>query len=169
VWQAWNIDLSAVRRVEQRHQLTIGVEGAGASGVLYFDDIRLYPKAPEFVTPVDPGDANLVALYALDGNATDGSGKGNNGTVVGTGAWVTGMIGQALQFDGTSTYVDCGKGASLSLPDAVTVTAWIKNDFRRRRSQDREQPGRDHGRLQARPLYQQHPRVRDPYVRQCAR
>ncbi len=128
-WQAWNIDLSAVSGLSNVTKLTIGVEGAGASGVLYFDDIRLYPKAPEFVTPVDPGDANLVASYALDGNATDGSGQGNNGTVVGTGAWVTGMIGQALQFDGASTYVDCGKGASLNLTDAVTVTAWIKMDF----------------------------------------
>ncbi len=128
-WQAWNIDLSAVSGLSNVTKLTIGVEGAGASGVLYFDDIRLYPKAPEFVTPVDPGNANLVALYALDGNATDGSGKGNNGTVNGTGAWSAGVVGQALQFDGVGTYVDCGKDASLNLTDAVTVSAWIRMDF----------------------------------------
>ena len=39
------------------------------------------------------------------------------------------MVGQALQFNGTSNYVDCGKGASLNLTGAVTVTAWIKMDF----------------------------------------
>jgi hypothetical protein len=70
-----------------------------------------------------------VALYALDGNANDSSGKGNNGTVNGTGLWVPGVTGQALQFNGTSTYVDCGTGASLNLTDGVTITAWIKMDF----------------------------------------
>jgi len=128
-WQAWNIDLSTLSGLSRVTKLTLGVEGAGASGVVYFDDIRLYPKAPEYITPVDPGAANLVASYALDGDATDGSGRGNNGTVIGNGTWVPGMIGQALQFNGTSTYVDCGKGASLNLTDAVTVTAWIKMDF----------------------------------------
>jgi len=50
-WQPWNIDLSAVGgNLSNVTSLTIGVEGAGASGVVYIDDIRLYPKAPEFIT-----------------------------------------------------------------------------------------------------------------------
>jgi hypothetical protein len=128
-WQAWNLDLSKVGNVSSVRSLTIGIEGAGTTGTLYIDSIRLYPKAPEFITPADPGAANLVALYTLDGNANDTSGKGNNGTVNGTGSWVTGKINQALLFDGATTYVDCGSGASLNLTDAVTITAWIKMEF----------------------------------------
>jgi hypothetical protein len=128
-WQVWNLDLSKAGKVNSVRSLTIGIEGAGAQGTLYIDDVRLYPKAPAYLTPVDPGPANLVGLWTLDGNANDTSGKGNNGTVNGTVQWVPGMVNQALQCNGTSTYVDCGTGASLNLTDAVTITAWIKMDF----------------------------------------
>jgi hypothetical protein len=130
IWQAWNVDLSTVGNVSSVRTLTIGIEGAGAKGTLYIDDIRLYPKAPQFLTPVDPGKANLVGLWTLDGNANDTSGKGNNGTVTGgTASWVAGAVGQALEFTNGQTFVDCGKNASLNLTDAVTVTAWIKMGF----------------------------------------
>ena len=43
VWTQWNIDLSGVAMV---NSLTIGVEGAGAQGVLYVDDLILYRQAP---------------------------------------------------------------------------------------------------------------------------
>jgi len=42
-WLQWNIDLSSVAGLENVTQLTIGVDGASAAGVLYIDDIRLYP------------------------------------------------------------------------------------------------------------------------------
>jgi len=129
-WQAWNVDLSTVGNVSSVRSFTIGVEGAGAKGILYIDDIRLYPKAPEFVTPVDPGKANLVGLWTLDGNTNDTSGKGNNGTVTGgTANWVAGMVGQAMDFQNGQTFVDCGKGASLNLTDAITITGWIRMGF----------------------------------------
>ena len=43
-WQLWTIDLSTVGNVSNVNSLTIGVEGAGAQGVLYIDDVRLYPE-----------------------------------------------------------------------------------------------------------------------------
>jgi len=130
IWQAWNVDLSTAGNVSSVRTFTIGIEGAGAKGILYVDDIRLYPKAPQFITPVDPGKANLVGLWTLDGNANDTSGKGNNGTVTGgTATWIAGAIGQAMEFTNGQTFVDCGKGASLNLTDAVTITAWIKMGF----------------------------------------
>jgi cellulose/xylan binding protein with CBM9 domain len=49
-WQAWSIDLSAVGNVSNVSSLTIGIEGAGASGIVYIDDIRLYGKVPEDIT-----------------------------------------------------------------------------------------------------------------------
>ncbi len=57
-WQLWNIDLAAVGNVNNVSKLTIGIEGAGAEGVLYIDDIRLYP-------------------YALDASASDITGAGD--------------------------------------------------------------------------------------------
>jgi hypothetical protein len=45
-WQVWNIDLSKAGQVNRVRSLTIGVEGNGAKGLLYIDDIRLYPKEP---------------------------------------------------------------------------------------------------------------------------
>jgi len=129
-WQAWNIDLSTVGNISSVRSFTIGIEGAGAKGTLYVDDIRLYPKAPAFVTPVDPGKTNLVGLWTMDGNANDTSGKGNNGTVTGgTANWVAGSVGQAMEFTNGQTFVDCGTNASLNLTDAVTVTAWIRMGF----------------------------------------
>jgi hypothetical protein len=42
-WQAWNIDLAGVGGLQNVTSLTIGVDGASAAGMLYIDDIRLYP------------------------------------------------------------------------------------------------------------------------------
>jgi hypothetical protein len=45
-WNAWNIDLSTVgTSVAKVSSLTIGIEGSGARGIVYIDDIRLYPTA----------------------------------------------------------------------------------------------------------------------------
>ncbi len=42
-WQQWNIDLSPLDGLENVTSLTIGVDGDSAAGMLYIDDIRLYP------------------------------------------------------------------------------------------------------------------------------
>jgi len=43
-WQVWNIDLAAAGGdLSNVTSLTIGVDGAGASGMLYVDDIRVLP------------------------------------------------------------------------------------------------------------------------------
>jgi hypothetical protein len=43
-WQPWNIDLSKVGgNLSNVTTLTIGIEGPGATGVVYIDDVRLYP------------------------------------------------------------------------------------------------------------------------------
>jgi len=49
---------------------------------------------------------DLVLHWPLDGDAMDISGNGNDGTVGGTANWVAGQSGLALDFDGTSTYID---------------------------------------------------------------
>ena len=42
-WRQWSIDLSQVGDISSVRSLTIGVEDAEANGVIYVDDIRLYP------------------------------------------------------------------------------------------------------------------------------
>jgi len=42
----------------------------------------------------------LVACYHFEGNALDGSGNGNDGTVYGGVSYTTGMVGNAASFNG---------------------------------------------------------------------
>ena len=47
-WKQWNIDLAPLGAgLQNVTKLSIGIDGNGASGTLYFDDIRLYWLAPE--------------------------------------------------------------------------------------------------------------------------
>ena len=127
-WQAWNIDLTTVSgNPGSVSSLTIGIEGAGAEGVVYIDDIRLYPNEPEFVVPTEPATANLVARYAFDGNANDTSGNGFNGTVEGNATYAAGVDGQAIVLDGIRQYVVVGSvGISGDMPR--TLSGWVKAD-----------------------------------------
>ncbi len=131
-WLVWNIDLSKAGKVNSVRSLTIGIEGPGAKGTLYFDDIRLYPKTPEYITPIQPPATNLVAYYTFD-EATgtkvgDSSGKGNHGTTNGKVQWGAGKIGGAMQFDGSSGYVTIAFSESLRVLNrgsGFTLTAWF--------------------------------------------
>lgn len=109
LWQPWNIDLSVVGAgLSSVATLSIGIEGAGAKGTLYIDDIRLYPRLPELVIPAQPQATNLVARYAFDGNANDSSGNAFNGQERGGPTYGAGVAGQAMIFDGVDDYVDIG-------------------------------------------------------------
>ncbi len=126
-WQPWNIDLSAVGNVSNVRSLTIGIEGAGAMGLLYIDDIRLYPKEVEYVTPVEPDTADLVAYYAFDGDLNDASGNGYHGVANGDVAYGAGVEGQAVQLNGTDAYVSvAGVGITGAAPR--TIAGWAKAD-----------------------------------------
>jgi len=70
-WQLWNIDLSAVGNVSNVSKLTIGVEGAGANGVVYIDDIRLYPEVLEYLSPDITGAGDTVKGVPDDGDWPD--------------------------------------------------------------------------------------------------
>jgi len=133
-WQTWTIDLSG-RAVGNVSAIGIGLErinGTGGSGVLYVDDIRLYPYERQFVTPTEPSSAGLVAHWKLDEasglTATDSSGSGNHGTLtdmVGN-EWATGILNGALQFDGIRDYVEVPDSPSLDITEAITLAAWVK-------------------------------------------
>ena len=63
-----------------------------------------------------------------DASTTDISGYGNHcelkGGMSGANA-TTGIIGQALEFDGTDDYLDCGNSRSLDITGKITIEAWI--------------------------------------------
>ncbi len=83
-WNQWNIDLASVgTNLQNVTKLSIGIDGNGASGTLYFDDIRLQgaislPAAIAAITigpiasleaEVDPADpSTLVAILKINGN-----------------------------------------------------------------------------------------------------
>jgi len=100
-WQAWNIDLTSMN-VQNVTTLQIGVDGSAASGLILIDDIRLHAEAGQVIIPADPGTNGLVAKYTFNGDTSDSSGNGHNGTVVGT--------------DGTTIVNDPVRGQVLSLP-----------------------------------------------------
>jgi hypothetical protein len=131
-WQAWIIDLSAVGgNLQNVTSLAIGVEGAGAAGMLVIDEIRLYPKAAEYITPIEPDTANLAGHWNFDegsgATAVDVSGNGNPGTLVNT-TWQAGKMGSALKFDGASAYVDIPGAAWSTISQQATISAWLHID-----------------------------------------
>jgi hypothetical protein len=72
----------------------------------------------------------LVAAYGFNEGAnttvTDVSGSGNNGTVSNT-AWSTaGKFGNALSFNGTSSWVTVPDANSLDLTNGMTLEAWVR-------------------------------------------
>jgi hypothetical protein len=73
--------------------------------------------------------AGLAGYWPLDGDATDASRNGNNGTIVGNVNPVPdryGMAGAALRFPGQAdSYVDAGDSADLQITGPMTATAWV--------------------------------------------
>jgi hypothetical protein len=132
VWKPWNINLTSLgATLKSVKTLTIGIgDGKTAgTGTILVDDIVLYPStgAPAVVTPVDPGTSALVALYAMEGDVKDTSGKGNDGTISGNPAYGNGPTGygKALTFDGLDDYVVLPIGSTLSTMSSITIATWI--------------------------------------------
>ncbi len=74
--------------------------------------------------------ADLVGYWALDGNATDSSGHGNNGTISGNvsaSADRNGTPGGAMAFGGGgSDKIDVGNGPDFQITGAMTLMAWVR-------------------------------------------
>ena len=122
-WQTWIVDLSTVGNVSNVNSLVIGVEGSGATGVVYIDDIRL-----QAWVATEPDSATLVASYQFEGNADDSSGNGLNGTLVDAELVSPGKLGEGMAVQvNDAGYVDLGNPAALDFSTGDwTVTAWYK-------------------------------------------
>ena len=124
-WQVWNIDLTAIgTNLSNVTSMAIGIQGSGATGTLLLDDIRLYTKPRELVTPVQPGASGLVAQYAFEGNANDGAG-GHHGTVNGSPLYPVGKSGLAIALDGIDDHVVIGS-VGISGDQPRTIAGWAK-------------------------------------------
>lgn len=123
-WMPWTIDLAATgANLKNVTKLVIGVEGSGAVGTLFIDNIRLYPTPVATITPVDPGTAGLIAHYKFDGDAKDSAGT-HHGTPSGSPGYVAGKVGQALNMTADMQYVTVPYTADLGM-NTFTVTAWV--------------------------------------------
>ena len=75
------------------------------------------------ISSIPPG---IVGLWHLDGDTTDSSGYGNDGTGF-SATWVSSIIsGQALNFDGFNDYLRIADDNSLDATNEITIAAWIK-------------------------------------------
>jgi len=66
----------------------------------------------------------LVGWWKLDGDASDSSGRGNDGEVMSNPQWVDGRINGALKFDGADDYVSLPIGSLISTLNRSTVMVW---------------------------------------------
>jgi len=137
-WQMWYIDLTSLGvNLGNVTTLTIGLErigGAGGQGMILLDGLRLYSYERQWVTPVAPDTTNLIAHWKLDETsgaiASDSSGNNHHGDVFGNPAWVIGILGGALQFDGVDDRVEMPTTSAAqgfpALDGEVTWSLWLK-------------------------------------------
>jgi len=73
--------------------------------------------------------ANIAGAWLFDEGsgdvANDSSTNDNNGKLVGDPQWVDGVFGTALDFNGTSDYVEIPDSESLDIVNAITISAWM--------------------------------------------
>lgn len=122
-WTEWSVswdELAGVNMAKVKMMaIGIGSQGRGA-GMIFIDDIRVGRPS----TPI-----GLVAHYALENDATDSSGNGHDGTVVGAPVYVAGPVGlgMGLEFDGAGgQYVDLGTLDPSLMTGRLSVSLWAK-------------------------------------------
>jgi concanavalin A-like lectin/glucanase superfamily protein len=72
----------------------------------------------------DPGTDGLKVYYSLENDASDMSGNGFDGVLMGEPAFVDGIVGMALEVDGVDDYVDTGYTEDLA---EWTISCWTKS------------------------------------------
>jgi hypothetical protein len=68
------------------------------------------------------GGSDLVASYALENNASDGSGDAFNGTLANGPTFVAGHTGLAVNLNGTNQFVQLPR----SVQDSFTISFWVR-------------------------------------------
>ncbi|MCK9581268.1 MAG: DUF2341 domain-containing protein [Methanoregula sp.] len=125
--------ISALNTISNTGSLYIGIDSDGSSNAWdgYIDDVKLYNYARTTRQIMqDYNNGGPVAYWKFDeGYASttyDGSGFGNNGSLVNDADWtMDGKFGKALSFDGVNDYVSGGTSPLLGPATNFSVSAWI--------------------------------------------
>jgi hypothetical protein len=73
----------------------------------------------------DSLDEGLLFYYPFNGNVNDASGHKNNGIDYTSGNYVSGIRGKALDFNGTSDYIELSR--TINSGNGLTFSFWIKS------------------------------------------
>jgi len=113
------------------------------NGDIWFKDMLLVDSGDEILTltagageikfdgPVGSGQlgAKPAAYWSFDdGTATDNTGNGYDGTIVGSPAPVAGKVGGALYFSGSGDYINIGYDLDVPSWESYSVSVWFLND-----------------------------------------
>lgn len=72
-------------------------------------------------------DTRPVAHYTFDENVRDQSGNGYDGSLQGNPEYVSGIKGQALEFDGTNDYVNLsGSSEAFNFTESFSFSMWMR-------------------------------------------
>ncbi|UCE50444.1 MAG: discoidin domain-containing protein [Phycisphaerales bacterium] len=115
-WQLWTIDLaSSGANLQSVSSLSIGIDGVGASGTLYFDDIGLYAAVPApvndwVISAASNDDEEKVLSGEMEGGSSD----------LELGYEDDGALPENLQI------VGC-RWVAVTIPQGATITeAWVQ-------------------------------------------
>ena len=102
-------------------------DGLVTDFALYYDMLGVMTQLTAAV-PVDPGGDGLVAYYPLNADATDASGNGLDGAILGDPQPIAGAIGGAMEFDGDGDTIEVAHDAGLDITGPISLSLWIRPD-----------------------------------------
>jgi autotransporter-associated beta strand protein len=101
-----------VRSVETNNVLT-------PAGITYRD----HPSQVGYIQDGLPGGGQSFAHYSFENDVLDSAGLGNNGIAVGIPTFTNGAFGQAIQLDGTNSYVQLP--VKIGNSSGFSFAAWL--------------------------------------------
>ncbi|MFC7339147.1 LamG-like jellyroll fold domain-containing protein [Haloferula chungangensis] len=123
-WQTATLDLEQARGLHQLYLVFVG----GTGPLMDLDSFRFdYWQ----LDPAKRDAEHLIGHWKLDDAtgtfASDSSGKGNHGTIVGA-SWVEGVNQGALSFDGNNDRVVIPSSAFSTVDQEITIAMWVYGD-----------------------------------------
>jgi hypothetical protein len=103
----------------------------GNYSVMVSNDFGNIPSSQATLKVKNPGPTNgLAAWWKFDEKAgttaSDFSGNGRSGTLFGAPTWTHGILGGALKFNGTDSYIKVGGYQGITGANPRTTSAWVK-------------------------------------------
>lgn len=112
-------------------QCTAAREDLNGSCLVDFEDLAMMAAGwmedyALTIRPVDPGTANLLAYWPMEGTFEDVTGHGYDAAAGGNPVFAEGRSGQCVFFDGAS-YLNCQNSSSIALQQGGSISAWVKS------------------------------------------